>query len=283
MTFRTGVALILSMGVYVSAFAQSAEEKLKAAEQAYAEREIDPAGLAKVQQAIALYDELANDAEAPKNKAFYLGRKSEALNFLGNATEDKTNKIKIHDEGMAAADSAIQAFGISDASKMDDATIENLKKSSPQDLETIAFAIYFKAVNLGQWGQANGVTTSLKRWPELRSLNENVIKLGKRDIAEYGPNRVLGRAYYKIPGIFGGDNKKAKKYLGEAVNKTLATGRNISRNGYNNLYYAEVLKAVGERDAAKALLKEFLRTSAEEAEAHMVPEYRAAQKLAAEL
>lgn len=67
----------------------------------------------------------------------------------------------------------------------------------------------------------------------------------------YGPDRVLGRLYYKLPFFKGGDNKKSLEYLEKAV-------KGCPANALSKLYLAETLKAEGEKVRAKALAQEIV-------------------------
>jgi hypothetical protein len=272
----------LSLTITTSSWALTNDEKRQLAEQSYSQRGYDAAGVTKAKEAVDLYNELAGTTQGSE-RGYYLAKRAEALHFVGTAMTAKNDKIKAHESGMETAVAAIKEFTKADAAELEDAEIERLKKLPEADLGSLALAVYYRAANLGQWGQANGVTTSLGRWPEMRTLLENVIKLGKKDVMEYGPYRALGRAYFKIPGLFGGDNRKSEKYLNEAVTKTQVPGKTISRNGHNNVYHAEVLAALGQKARAKALLEELIATSAADAGAEAVPEYQDAQKAAAEL
>ncbi len=278
MSLSNVLGFILSLTVASVTMAQTPAD----AEKLYAERSYDAAGAAKAQQAADIYLQLAKATTAQGEFALYMAKRSEALNFVGTALTSKEDKIRLHQAGIDAADEGIKPF-VTDAANMNDATIEKLKSLPADTLNAVALGIYMKAANLGQWGQANGVTSSLGKWPEMRSLLENVIKLGKRDVVECGPFRALGRAYYKIPALFGGDNRKSEKYLSQAVSLTLIAGKTISRNGHTNLYHAEVLAALGQKDKARNILKEFIATSAKDAGATMIPEYEDAQKAAKDL
>jgi hypothetical protein len=282
MSLSNVLGFILSLTVSSVVLAQTPAEKLQQAEKLYSERAYDAAGAAKAQQAADLYLDLAKNAAAQGEFTLYMAKRSEALNFVGTALTSKEDKIRLHQAGIDAADEGIKPF-VTDAANMDDAAIEKLKSLPADTLNAVALGIYMKAANLGQWGQANGVTSSLGKWPEMRSLLENVIKLGKREVVECGPFRALGRAYYKIPALFGGDNRKSEKYLSQAVSLTLIAGKTISRNGHTNLYHAEVLAALGQKAKAKSILQEFIATTAKDAGATMIPEYEDAQKAAKDL
>lgn len=282
MSLKNVLGFILSLTITSVSLASTPEEKLAMAEKLYAARSYDAAGAANAQQAADLYQELSKTAPAKGQAALFAAKRAEALNFVGTALTVKEDKIRLHQSGIDAADEGIKLFSI-DPANLDDAKIEELKKLPADDLNALALAIYFKAANLGQWGQANGVTSSLGKWPEMRTLLENVTKLGKKEVVECGPFRALGRAYFKIPGLFGGDNRKSEKYLSQAAGLTPVAGKIISRNGFTNLYWAEVLAALGQKDKARKVLQEFIGTTAQDAGTTMIPEYEDAQRQAKDL
>lgn len=281
--FLFTAALAASM-MATGAKAATTAEILTQAKQAFSERDYNPAGIQRAQVAADLYGQLVTQASNNTEKAEYLAAQSEALYFVGNATEDNKVKIDKHLLGMQVADQAVQIFGITDVTKVSEEQIEELQSSlSEEELALLAEALYQRGANLGQWGSANGVMQSLSKWPELRSNMEVIIDLGHEAMHEYAPNRVLGRGYFKIPGLLGGSTKKADKYLSEATNNTLAAGQIYSVNGHNNVYYAEVLKENGEVQKAKDLLNAFLKADASTLNPKSVPETKQAQKDAAAL
>jgi hypothetical protein len=56
----------------------------------------------------------------------------------------------------------------------------------------------------------------------------------------YGPDRVLGRMFYKLPGFKGGDNKKSIECL-------LKSMQGAPTNALTRLYLAETYKSEGEK------------------------------------
>lgn len=277
------VAVALT-GLSFAARAATTEELLAQARKAYSEREYSAAGIQHAQEAADLYGQLATQTTDAKAKAKYLVGQAEAFYFVGNANASSNVKIEKHLKGMEAADQAAKLLGVADVTKVSDADVERLKTSlSAEDLLLLAEALYQRGTNLGQWGAANGVTSSLGKWPELRSTMNLIINLGQKDLNEYGPYRVLGRGYYKIPALLGGDMKKADKYLSTALSKTQVAGQPYSTNGFNTTYYADVLKENGETQKAKDLLAAFIKADPATLNPNLVPENKQAQKDAAEL
>lgn len=280
--FFLPIVTFLSLST-LSAQALTPAEQQALARKAYSERDYSPAGIQKAQDAANGFAQLAAQAADAKEKAQYLVEASEALYFVGNASDGNPVKIDKHQKGIDAADKATKLLGVPDVTKITDADIVNLKKRPAAEVALLAEAIYQRGVNLGQWGSANGVTESLGRWPELRDSMLAIVNLGYKEIHEYGPFRVLGRGYYKIPGILGGSNKKAEKYLSSAVSGSLAAGQTYSVNGYNNTFLAELLKDIGQEPKARDLLRAFVAADMTTLQPTLVPENRHAQKEAADL
>jgi tetratricopeptide (TPR) repeat protein len=71
-----------------------------------------------------------------------------------------------------------------------------------------------------------------------------------------GPYRVLGRLYFKLPGLMGGSTAKAIENLKTAV-------QHGPQRWINHLYLAEVYLKEGQKDLAKPLLEQILAGQAE--------------------
>ena len=75
---------------------------------------------------------------------------------------------------------------------------------------------YWYAVNLGSYGLAKGVVASAVN---AKSGMESLKFVEKHDSKYHwsGANRILGKYYFKLPGIFNGDKKKALQSLTKAT------------------------------------------------------------------
>lgn len=92
---------------------------------------------------------------------------------------------------------------------------------------------YWRAVNNGKYGETRGVLKSLSLVkPIKRDLNK-VIELD-RGYEDGGPDRVMGRVYFKLPGFAGGDKDKSLEHL----EKSLEYG---PEDVVTRLYLAETL------------------------------------------
>ena len=259
------------------AFAATADE----AKDAFSQREFDDAGVAKAQEAADDYAQLVTETSDNALKAAYLVRGSEANYFIADASKAHDVRLSHFDTGYQLADQAVKLLGVASVTSVSDADLATLKASA--ELNLIADGLYFRGINLGQWGQENGVASSLGKWSELRSNMELIGKLGMDKTHEFGSFRTLGKAYAALPALLGGSMKKAESYLKQAVDGSLAPGQTYSVGAYNNIYYAQILAKTGKVDAAKTLLQGFVSADANTLNLGEIPEVRRAQNDAKEL
>jgi tetratricopeptide (TPR) repeat protein len=109
---------------------------------------------------------------------------------------------------------------------------------------------FWYGVNLGSWGEANGVMKSLSI---RHDLEDEMLKAAKLDETYEGAGsyRVLGRLKFRLPGIFGGDNDLSIEYLRKAV-KIAPT------HTMNYVFLAETLMDEDEYVEAKKLLEKVI-------------------------
>lgn len=77
-------------------------------------------------------------------------------------------------------------------------------------------AYFFKGLCLGHLGKIKGIWASLNIIGPFRENMEAAVKINPA-ISHGGPHRALGRLYFKLPGILGGDIKKSIDHLRKAV------------------------------------------------------------------
>jgi tetratricopeptide (TPR) repeat protein len=127
--------------------------------------------------------------------------------------------------------------------------IEYAKLGVSADPESTACRFWL-GVMYGSYGQAVGASQSLHMVDPIKQEMQWILA-NDEGFDEGGAHRVLGRLFYKLPGIMGGDNQKAKDHLRRA----LELG---NKNTLNFLYLAEVHIDEGEKDQARALLTKLL-------------------------
>ena len=242
--FSFFVSLGLLSGLGNRAGALTVDEQIAQADALYDQRDYDAAGINRVQQSADIYESLMGQVADPKKKASLQIAKAQSMYFLGQASSDSRYKITIHDAAYKLANEVAILFGVTDVKRPDLARLQALPVA---DKKLLAEGLYQRGINLGQWGQASGVTTALFKWSELRENMKLIVSLGFESMSHYGPLRTLGRGFQKVPVLMGGDMSLAEQYLKKALNSTLALGKNFSVHGTNNVFYAEFLLDKGGR------------------------------------
>lgn len=99
---------------------------------------------------------------------------------------------------------------------------------------------FWIAANMGALAESFGVRQGLKYRGDIKRELETVLKLDPAYL-QGSADRALGRWYYKVPGLFGGDKKKSEAHLRKAL------GYN-AQSVITHLFLAETLIAL-DRDA----------------------------------
>lgn len=198
------------------------------ADRLYEER----ADLAKAEKAAELYRQAMAAAPDQAEPAWKLAR---AMYWLGDNAETNEEKMALHDQGIQAAKKAVER--------------------NPDS----AAAHYWLGVNYGLYGQAKGILKSLSLRDPIKEEMNAVIKLDPGHEGG-GAYRVLGRMYFKLPGLFGGDDDKAVELLKTAI-------KHGPRRWLNHVYLAEVYLKQRKLDQAEALVKQALAGPPEPAQA----------------
>ncbi len=131
---------------------------------------------------------------------------------------------------------------------------------------------FWFGVNLGSWGEANGVLKSLSIRGDLEDSMKRVARIDE-SYEGAGAYRVLGRMKFRLPGLFGGDNDESISYLRKAV-KLGPT------NAMNYVFLAETLMDEDEYIEAEKLLKKCINM---EPDPRWIPETKIDKKNAREL
>jgi len=92
------------------------------------------------------------------------------------------------------------------------------------------------------YGEAKGIFKSLALVPDVRREMEASIAIDPA-VEGWGPDRVLGRMLYKLPGFKGGDNEKSIEHLERSV-------KGAPTNALTRLYLAETYKSEGMKPKA---------------------------------
>ncbi len=227
--FRFGkpclIAALAALAVLVSSLAApAAPDYLARADELFAQR----ADLAKARQAAALYEKALQADPKSQAAAYKLAR---TYYWIGKHQETDEQKVAVFAQGIAAA-----------------------KKALAIDPQSIG-GHYWLGVCYGVYGSAKGVMKSLSLVDPIKQEMAAVIA---RDPSydSGGAYRVLGRLYFKLPGLFGGSNRKAVENLKTAI-------KYGPRRWLNHIYLAEVYIDEGEKEKARDLLQKVLAGPAE--------------------
>lgn len=105
----------------------------------------------------------------------------------------------------------------SDGVKLFDYGVQAGKVATSQKANGVE-GLYWYAVDLGSYGLAKGVFAAAKgAGPGMDALKK-VISIDPT-YQGYGSSRILGRYYQELPGLMGGSDSKAEKYLTDATTK----------------------------------------------------------------
>lgn len=220
-------------------------------------------------KAYELYKDMATTESNEDTKAQTFWLASQAIYYVGSKATDNSDRKNYHQLGMDVASKSIALL---------ESKISTLNAAQK---EVLANGYFWYGANLGKWGEANGVASSLGRWPELQETMKKIIALKMSHIQDYGAFRILGRAFYKLPFPLG-SNKKALTYLEKAFEET-KNGNDVSINGLNTVFYANVLIAEGQQSKAKTILSAFIAKDAETFNVDRIPETKDEQAEAKEL
>jgi tetratricopeptide (TPR) repeat protein len=75
---------------------------------------------------------------------------------------------------------------------------------------------FWLAANMGALAESFGLRQGIRYRTPIRESLERCLKIDP-SFLDGSPVRALGRWYYKVPGLFGGNNKKSEEYLRKAL------------------------------------------------------------------
>jgi tetratricopeptide (TPR) repeat protein len=207
---------ILILGIVLcvvsSLFGQTAEEYIAQGDALFN----DMKDMAAAKEAQALYHKAVGLMDN-RYEAFW--RLSRILYYIGEHTEKKKDKKAIFSQGVYYAERAIE-----------------LEPEKPD-------GHYWHGVNNGKYGETRGVLKSLFLVKHIKKAMNKVIEID-RSYEEGGPDRVLGRVYFKLPGFAGGNKEKSLEHL--LKSKEYGPDDAVTR-----LYLAETYLKLDEVDKAK--------------------------------
>jgi tetratricopeptide (TPR) repeat protein len=208
-------SLFIFLVFSISLFSQEPEELISQADKLYAEMN----DLAAAQEARAKYQEAVINAGS--YEAYW--KLARILYYIGDNTENKRERMIIFSQGVYYAKKAVV-----------------LEPEKPD-------GHYWLGVNYGVYGETRGVLKSLSLVKPIKEEMNKVIELD-RGYEDGGPDRVLGRVYFKVPGIAGGSTTKSLEHL--LKSKELGPNDPLTR-----CYLADTLLSLKEVDKAREELE----------------------------
>lgn len=217
-----------------------------------------------------------------------------AMYYFAQTTSVKKDQIALHNEAITYLAQSLNKVGVDVEVQEEDDDTEVEYTSYPSSLSDeqkllVAKALFEYGANLGKYGEAKGITSSLSQLPKLEGAMHAIERLGLAHIGSYGVDRVLSRVEYKVPLR---DKKLAYKKIKNAVDNTLHPEYGVSTYGLNNVYLAAFYKghpngkAAGKVASCK-LLKKFVTVDPTKLNTARIPETKndlaAAKSLIAKL
>ena len=215
------VSLSILFPVRCLVFAVDASELIAQADAAYAKREDVPQ--AKI--AMVTYERAAEMDSTHAVEGYW--KASRAAWWLGENTSEKSEQLKHFQAAMDLSQKAIDR--------------------NPDSVE----GHFWLGATAGCYGKAKGVFKSLSLVKPIRHEMAEVIRLNDR-FMNGAPYRILGVVDYKVPGLMGGSNARAK----EELDKAFAMGPSDPFVQYD---YVDFYKTTGDLARSKAAL-DTLRT-----------------------
>jgi len=105
---------------------------------------------------------------------------------------------------------------------------------------------FWIAANMGALAESFGLRQGIKYRAAIRESLETVLAIDPA-YQQGSADRALGRWYFKVPGLFGGDNEKSEAHLRKALSYN-------ENSIITRLFLAETLEDMGQREAAIAQL-----------------------------
>jgi len=215
MRVKTAFLFLVLLSLSFFLFSQTPDDLISQADKLYSEMK----DMETAQEALAKYRLALNEAE---NKYEAYWKISRIHYYIGSRTESKKDKKIIFSQGIYYAKKAIE--------------------QEPEKPD----GYYWLGVNYGVYGEARGVMKSLFLVDDIKKAMNKVIELN-REYEDGGPDRVLGRVYFKVPGIAGGSKKKSLEHL-------LKSKEFGPKDPLTRVYLADTYLALKEVEKARAEL-----------------------------
>jgi tetratricopeptide (TPR) repeat protein len=203
-------------------FSQTAEELIAQADDLY----IDMQDMETANEALDLYRKALGAAEDKYEPYWKIAR---IQYYIGAHTAEKKDRQVIFSQGVYHAKKAVA-----------------LQPEKPD-------GHYWLGVNNGKYGETKGVMKSLSLVKPIKKSMNKIIEVD-RGYEDGGADRVLGRVFFKVPGIAGGSKDKSLEHLEKS--KELGPEDPLTR-----VYLAETYLAKDRVDDARVELEYVLNMS----------------------
>jgi len=220
-------------------FSADVKELISKGDELYAERE----NIEKAKEAQKAYEEAIK--LDPKNYEAHW-KLAKTIYFIGQRSPEE-KKVSIFEKGVEIAKKAVV-----------------LEPNKPE-------GHFWLGVLYGVYGEARGVMKSLFLVDDIKEEMNIVLKMDPK-IEGGGPYRLLGRMYYKLPGIAGGSKDKSLEYL-------LKAKEICPTNALTRIYLADTYLSKKMKEEAKRELKEVIEM---EPDPRWIPETKELKKEAKE-
>ena len=178
--------------------------------------------MASAQQAEGIWTERLTRDPQDFESAWKLAR---ARYWLGGHADEKTRKAYL-ENGIVAGRAAVA-----------------IAPNKPE-------GYFWIAANMGALAESFGLRQGLKYRGDIKDALETVLKLDPA-YQQGSADRALGRWYYKVPGLFGGSDKKSEAHLRKSLT--------YNPNSASSLFFlAETLIELGRKPEAKAVLEKLI-------------------------
>ena len=227
---RIILPLLTVLVIAVTVRAQETKTLVQQGDDLYAQR----GDLAKAKEALAKYQAALAAGEDAYDTNWRLAR---VEYWIGDHTSDNNVKKQIFQQGIDQAKKAVEL--------------------GPDKVE----GHFWLGVCYGVYGEAKGVLKSLFLVKPIKEEMRRVLEI-EPAYDKGGADRILGRVFHEVPGIFGGSEKKSLEHLLKAVEYG-------PRVGLNLLYLADTYISLDQIDKARQTL-EYILTM--EPEPELIPE-----------
>ena len=217
----------------------ASDDKLSRSDALFAESDTTEK-IETLRSAAALLDELEKAEPASYDVRW---RRARAYQALGDAAPKDAEKLELFDRAIESGKKAIE-----------------LRSDRVE-------GHYWLGVSYGGYGEAKGMLKALSMIDDIRREMNAVIKIDPKyeDASAY---LVLGRIDFELPGLFGGNDKRAIEEYEQGL-------KLAPSNAVMKLYLADSYLDAGRKDEAKKLLEDLMALKADE---HSPRDVRRAQR-----